>query len=1194
PSTPLVKGQMFCSHCKKALVKGQTAFQRRGSPALFCSTSCLTAFLPAVKRPPTVCQNCCKLIFQPQDIILSPAGKDSLKEFCSQSCLASFNDKNNDATQKPSQSVGPQSLCSVCSRCCISKHDVIMNGTVHKMCSDACFKNFRTAKNLSMACCANCGNYCHNKPMLLQMDGSGQVLCNAECLAKYKQNTKVSQPCMLCQTARMLEDMIDDRNDDDSVNLFCSSSCVMAHKVQTVSASGTRINCDNCGKNRVPAYHLAMSDTSVRNFCTLSCVTAFQKHCLDNILENTQGQNHSRENHRGTVALRPQEKVRNSQKQESFCTMLPIESSQRQTAVPIRPRRDSSKQPQKLNCSQCSCHITSKPEVIQNKGKLVFVCSAKCSEEFKKANSVTSLCESCKMEKITAEAEKINNKDCFFCSDECKVLFRQKLAESWGKHCRSCGYCCSMSEKLVTAMYGGSAEEFCSEDCRSKYTLLFCHVAKCDTCGQKGKLKQTLPVLGDVKHFCDLTCLLQFCCDNSICSSCCADSRQEAQTGSSLGPSGTDQVTSGVADDVSLADSPAQKMITNHDYILISSRLKAVLLKCCGREERVVECAFLPSDDSVRHLTSCACVCVKVLKKKKRLSGKPNNKERPCNLEAESPVSEEVMVIPVPVPVYVPVPMNMYTQCTPRPVGLPLPLPVPMLLPVTMDNAERIVETIQEIKEKIPSDPFEAELIFMAEMVAEDNEKNGKGQTSKNRVEKESEKQEASAPSGEGLKTPVQPVPHEKLSSVSDTTGSVSAEQRSEAPAPGTSPGPPPGPPSLDIEADISVGEKIQRRQQTSRKSREAKTKSRMSQRLSKASEAMSKKECVQKKPAVLELPKLKSEYGIEAWKRWVQWRQTQPDLEKPRYACKSGITGNTVTQIISEQKSNDGIARLMVLKEDVLQCTTAELSYGLCCFISEVKRPNGSPYSPDSLFYLCLGIQQHLFENGRVENIFMDQFYSKFSAEFTCMLKGFKPPVTASGYIHSRVEEEFLWDCKQLGAYSPIVLLNTLLFFCCKYFGFTTVKQHRQLSFAHLMRCVRTNQDFTKTTFLRFYPPSAAKETESGTDVPSKRRKEEESKEEVLEMIENTDNPLRCPVRLFEFYLSKCSESVKQRSNVFYLLPERCCVPNSPLWFSTTSLDDSTIEAMLIRILSVRDLHVRTSESGRRKPSDTSQDIHE
>lgn len=137
-----------------------------------------------------------------------------------------------------------------------------------------------------------------------------------------------------------------------------------------------------------------------------------------------------------------------------------------------------------------------------------------------------------------------------------------------------------------------------------------------------------------------------------------------------------------------------------------------------------------------------------------------------------------------------------------------------------------------------------------------------------------------------------------------------------------------------------------------------------------------------------------------------------------------------------------------------------------------------------------------------------MDQFYSKFSAEFTCMLKDFKPSVSASGEllnvwpskrmctrllrvsvssvgcIHSRVEEEFLWDCKQLGAYSPIVLLNTLLFFCCKHFGFTTVKQHRQLSFSHLMRCIKTNQDYTKTTFLRFYPPSTANETESGTGV--------------------------------------------------------------------------------------------------------------
>ncbi len=44
---------------------------------------------------------------------------------------------------------------------------------------------------------------------------------------------------------------------------------------------------------------------------------------------------------------------------------------------------------------------------------------------------------------------------------------------------------------------------------------VFSQVAKCDTCGRKGKLKQSLPMLGEVKHFCDLNCLVQFCCDKA-------------------------------------------------------------------------------------------------------------------------------------------------------------------------------------------------------------------------------------------------------------------------------------------------------------------------------------------------------------------------------------------------------------------------------------------------------------------------------------------------------------------------------------------------------------------------------------------------------------------------------------------------------------------------------------------------------
>lgn len=68
-----------------------------------------------------------------------------------------------------------------------SKHEVVLSGTVHRMCSDACFNRFRTVNNLTMAGCANCGSFCHSKPLLLKMDDGSKTLCNSECLAAFKE-----------------------------------------------------------------------------------------------------------------------------------------------------------------------------------------------------------------------------------------------------------------------------------------------------------------------------------------------------------------------------------------------------------------------------------------------------------------------------------------------------------------------------------------------------------------------------------------------------------------------------------------------------------------------------------------------------------------------------------------------------------------------------------------------------------------------------------------------------------------------------------------------------------------------------------------------------------------------------------------------------------------------------------------------
>ncbi|PKU36154.1 zinc finger mym-type protein 4 isoform x5 [Limosa lapponica baueri] len=295
----------------------------------------------------------------------------------------------------------------------------------------------------------------------------------------------------------------------------------------------------------------------------------------------------------------------------------------------------------------------------------------------------------------------------------------------------------------------------------------------------------------------------------------------------------------------------------------------------------------------------------------------------------------------------------------------------------------------------------------------------------------------------------------------------------------------------------------------------------------------------------------LKYMYGVNAWKNWVQWKNAQEEQGDLKFSV-----------------------RPVKLKEDILSCTFAELSFGLCQFIQEVRRPNGEKYDPDSILYLCLGIQQYLFENGRIDNIFTEP-YSRFMIELTKLLKIWEPTILPNGYMFSRIEEEHLWECKQLGAYSPIVLLNTLLFFNTKYFQLKNVSEHLKLSFAHVMRRTRTLKYNTKMTYLRFFPPFQKQEVESDKlSVGKRKRSEDEEIATAVEMAENTDNPLRCPVRLYEFYLSKCSESVKQRSDVFYLQPERSCVPNSPMWYSTLPIDPGTLDIMLTRILMVREIH--------------------
>lgn len=204
--------------------------------------------------------------------------------------------------------------------------------------------------------------------------------------------------------------------------------------------------------------------------------------------------------------------------------------------------------------------------------------------------------------------------------------------------------------------------------------------------------------------------------------------------------------------------------------------------------------------------------------------------------------------------------------------------------------------------------------------------------------------------------------------------------------------------------------------------------------------------------------------YGVNAWKHWVVGKNAE--LEKAR------ARGNYIKPF----------------ETDLLKLRADELNYTLCLFVKEVRKPNGDSYAPDSVLYLAYGIQEYLFENGRIDNIFTDQYYETFTSALHEVVKDFKLPMNDLGYYVTRIEEEHLWEARQLGAHSPQVLLNTLVYFNTKYFMLRSVEEHLRISFTYIMKHWRkpqvaptgpaaTARDPPKSVALRYYPPARKSE---------------------------------------------------------------------------------------------------------------------
>nr|XP_012634077.1 zinc finger MYM-type protein 5 isoform X4 [Microcebus murinus] len=177
--------KITCANCRKPLQKGQTAYQRKGSAHLFCSTTCLSSF--SHKRTRKTQSVTCKKNAATKKATVIPLveSSKSFQEFYSTSCLSPCEDNQN-----LKKGVFNKSRCTICSKLTEIRHEVSVNNVTHKLCSNHCFNKYRLANGLTMNCCEQCGEYMPSKSTgnnILMLGGEEKRFCCQSCVNRYKQ-----------------------------------------------------------------------------------------------------------------------------------------------------------------------------------------------------------------------------------------------------------------------------------------------------------------------------------------------------------------------------------------------------------------------------------------------------------------------------------------------------------------------------------------------------------------------------------------------------------------------------------------------------------------------------------------------------------------------------------------------------------------------------------------------------------------------------------------------------------------------------------------------------------------------------------------------------------------------------------------------------------------------------------------------
>ncbi|KAM9688543.1 zinc finger MYM-type protein 1-like isoform 3-T3 [Trichechus inunguis] len=167
----------------------------------------------------------------------------SSKNFCSQSCLSSYEEKRKSFVTICSNNK-ILTKCSMCQKTTVIQYEVKYQNVKHSLCSNTCFLKFHSANNLVMNCCENCGIYCYTSCSsfhILQMEGQSQYFNRLKSVTAYKQKPARVLPSVIFKSVKPSDEIIETTNDFGKTELFCSINCFSAYSKAKMESSTVNV-----------------------------------------------------------------------------------------------------------------------------------------------------------------------------------------------------------------------------------------------------------------------------------------------------------------------------------------------------------------------------------------------------------------------------------------------------------------------------------------------------------------------------------------------------------------------------------------------------------------------------------------------------------------------------------------------------------------------------------------------------------------------------------------------------------------------------------------------------------------------------------------------------------------------------------------------------------------------------------------